>query len=46
MAETTLEAAFRPHLLKERGMAPGHVHTRGYWKLGEVAYPDHDYGAD
>ncbi len=36
----------RSHLLKERGVAPDHVHTRGYWKLGETNYPDHDYGND
>jgi NADPH-dependent ferric siderophore reductase len=34
----------RMHLLKERKVAPGHVHTRGYWRLGETNYPDHDYG--
>ena len=36
----------RKHLLLERGVDPGRVHTRGYWKLGETAYPDHDYGKD
>jgi NADPH-dependent ferric siderophore reductase len=34
----------RTHLLKERKVAPSHVHTRGYWRLGETNYPDHDYG--
>lgn len=34
----------RTHLLKERKVAPSHIHTRGYWRLGETNYPDHDYG--
>ncbi len=34
------------HLLKNRAIAPTLVHVRGYWKLGETAYPDHDYGKD
>lgn len=34
----------RMHLLKDRKVAPAHVHTRGYWRLGETNYPDHDYG--
>ena len=36
----------RRHLLTERGIDPARVHSRGYWKLGETAYPDHDYGKD
>ncbi len=36
----------RQYLLKERGVSVDRVHTRGYWKLGETAYPDHDYGKD
>ena len=36
----------RKHLLGERRVAPDRVHTRGYWKLGETNYPDHDYGND
>ena len=36
----------RKHLLGERRIDPALVHTRGYWKLGETNYPDHDYGAD
>ncbi len=36
----------RTHLLKERAIDPKLVHTRGYWRLGETNYPDHDYGAD
>jgi NADPH-dependent ferric siderophore reductase len=36
----------RQHLLRDRGINAARVHTRGYWKLGETAYPDHDYGND
>ncbi len=36
----------RQHLLKERGIELSHIHSRGYWKLGEENYPDHDYGND
>jgi len=36
----------RKHLLGERRVDPARVHTRGYWKLGETNYPDHDYGSD
>jgi NADPH-dependent ferric siderophore reductase len=36
----------RKHLLQERGLDPATIVTRGYWKLGEVNYTDHDYGTD
>lgn len=36
----------RRHLLQERGLDPATIVTRGYWKLGEVNYTDHDYGTD
>ena len=38
----------RDHLerLDERGIDLERIHTRGYWKLGETNYPDHDYGKD
>ena len=36
----------RNHLLKERKVDPAKIHTRGYWRLGETNYPDHDYGND
>lgn len=36
----------RDHLLKERGVDPARLHVRGYWRLGETNYPDHDYGKD
>lgn len=35
----------RQHLLRERSVDSARLHTRGYWKLGETNYPDHDYGA-
>jgi NADPH-dependent ferric siderophore reductase len=28
------------------GVARSQIHGRGYWKAGETAYPDHDYGDD
>lgn len=36
----------RQYLLDERNVDPKRIHTRGYWKLGETNYPDHDYGDD
>jgi NADPH-dependent ferric siderophore reductase len=36
----------RRHLLADLKIPPARVHTRGYWKLGETNYPDHDYGND
>jgi hypothetical protein len=27
-------------------VAKSHVVGRGYWKLGTVNHPDHDYGED
>jgi NADPH-dependent ferric siderophore reductase len=36
----------RMHLVKDRKVDPTHIHTRGYWRLGETNYPDHDYGND
>jgi NADPH-dependent ferric siderophore reductase len=36
----------RQYLLRERRVDPACLHTRGYWKLGDTNYPDHDYGAD
>lgn len=36
----------RAHLLHERGLDPATIVTRGYWKLDEVDYTDHDYGTD
>jgi NADPH-dependent ferric siderophore reductase len=36
----------RRHLLQERGLDPTTMVTRGYWKLGDVNYTNHDYGTD
>jgi NADPH-dependent ferric siderophore reductase len=36
----------KQHLIRERGVDPQRLHTRGYWRLGETNYPDHDYGND
>jgi NADPH-dependent ferric siderophore reductase len=38
--------AIRRDLLGARGVAPEHVVTRGYWKLGESNHPDGDYATD
>ena len=36
----------RRHLITERGVDPARLVTRGYWKLGDTNYTDHDYGTD
>jgi NADPH-dependent ferric siderophore reductase len=36
----------RRYLTAERRMPAGSLVTRGYWRLGEVNHPDHDYGDD
>ena len=36
----------RDALAQTRGVARANLVTRGYWKLGDQNYPDHDYGAD
>jgi NADPH-dependent ferric siderophore reductase len=36
----------RRYLMAERGLPAGSLVTRGYWRLGEVNHPDHDYGDD
>jgi len=36
----------RDYLMGEIGVAGERLHTRGYWRLGETNYPDHDYGKD
>ena len=36
----------RRYLTRERGIPVGQLVTRGYWRLGEVNHPDHDYGDD
>ena len=36
----------RQHLIRERELSPSMLVTRGYWKLGETNYTDHDYGLE
>lgn len=36
----------RDYLLDHIGVDGEKLHTRGYWRLGESNYPDHDYGKD
>jgi NADPH-dependent ferric siderophore reductase len=36
----------RDFLLDEIGVDGEKLHNRGYWRLGESNYPDHDYGKD
>lgn len=36
----------RTRLFAQPGFDRTRLHTRGYWKYGEIAYPDHDYGND
>lgn len=44
--EASVMRQLRRRLLEDWRLAPDHVVTRGYWKLGESNYPDHDYGQD
>ena len=36
----------RDFLLTQRQIERGLLHTRGYWRAGDMNYPDHDYGND
>ncbi len=36
----------RRHLTADRSLPPSSLVTRGYWRLGTVNHPDHDYGDD
>jgi NADPH-dependent ferric siderophore reductase len=36
----------RTLLIDELGVPKSHIVGRGYWKLGTVNHPDHDYGED
>lgn len=38
--------SIRGHLLHERGLERGALHTQGYWRLGAANHPDHDLGDD
>jgi NADPH-dependent ferric siderophore reductase len=44
--EAAVMRNIRRHLLFDRGMDRGDIHTHGYWKLGETNHPDHDVGQD
>ena len=44
--EASAMRGIRRYFRDERGLPPGSLVTRGYWRLGEVNYPDHDYGDD
>ena len=44
--ESTLMRALRSHLIEGAGMSRDVLHTQGYWKVGEVNFPDHDYADD
>jgi NADPH-dependent ferric siderophore reductase len=41
--ESTLMRALRSYLVNDAGMSRDVLHTQGYWKIGEVNFPDHDY---
>jgi NADPH-dependent ferric siderophore reductase len=43
--EASTMRAIRMQML-ERGVARDALTTRGYWRVGEVNHPDHDYGDD
>jgi NADPH-dependent ferric siderophore reductase len=44
--EASAMRRLRKLLIDELGVAKSHVVGRGYWKLGTVNHPDHDYGED
>lgn len=44
--EAAAMRGIRRHFLAERGLPASSLVTRGYWRLGEVNHPDHDYGED
>lgn len=44
--ESGVMRRIRQHLLRERGQDAARLVTRGYWKLGDINYTDHDYGTD
>jgi NADPH-dependent ferric siderophore reductase len=44
--EATAVRPIRRNLLDDRGLPPYSIVTRGYWRLGSVNHPDHDYGED
>ncbi|HEY7467220.1 MAG TPA: siderophore-interacting protein [Dehalococcoidia bacterium] len=44
--EADIMRSIRKHLLFERGMQRGEIHTHGYWKKGAANHPDHDVGQE
>jgi len=42
--EASMMRRIRKHLVEAWQLDPSAIVTRGYWKEGEVNYPDHDYG--
>jgi len=44
--EAEVMRSIRKHLLFERGMDRGEIHTHGYWKKGAANHPDHDVGQE
>ena len=44
--EAAAMRGIRRYLVADRGLAPGSLVTRGYWRLGVANHPDHDYGDD
>ena len=44
--EATSHNARSARLLDDLRLPRAQVTTRGYWRLGEVNHPDHDFGED
>ncbi len=44
--EAAAMRGIRKHFLAGRRLPASSLVTRGYWRLGEVNHPDHDYGDD
>ncbi len=44
--EASAMRRIRAHLLHERGLRPGALHTRAYWRQGTVNHSDHDTGEE
>jgi NADPH-dependent ferric siderophore reductase len=44
--EAAAMRGIRRYFMAERRLPASSLVTRGYWRLGEVNHPDHDYGED
>ncbi len=44
--ESSTMRSLRSILLEDAGMSKDVIHTQGYWKVGVVNHPDHDYADD